>query len=116
MLPSCSTLHARLHRYPYDLLSQVIQTASATRFIHRGADGALDAVDRMESSRFSLTKTFMADMLGVRRPAVSKTAAALMKAGLVRYSRGQVEILDRPALEGLARGCYRNTDDLYRSP
>ena len=46
-------------------------------------------------------------MLGTRRSTVSLTAAVLQKAGLIRYHRGKVQILDRKGLESAACGCYR---------
>ena len=46
-------------------------------------------------------------MLGVGRPSITLAAGALQKAGLIRYSRGSVTILDRHGLENAACECYR---------
>lgn len=63
--------------------------------------------DRMGSDILPLTQEVISEMLGVRRPSVSVVAGTLQKAGLIRYVRGRVEILDRPALESSACECYR---------
>ena len=52
-------------------------------------------------------------MLGVRRPRVSLTAGMLQAAGLIRYTRGRVSIVDRPRLEEAACDCYRIVRDEY---
>ena len=50
-------------------------------------------------------------MLGARRPTVSVAAAVLQKAGLVRYARGRMEVLDRAGLEAASCGCYAAVRD-----
>ena len=62
--------------------------------------------DRMPSDEFMLTQEFLAMMLGVRRTSVTFAMASLKKAGLLRYSRGHVKILDRDGLARCACECY----------
>jgi hypothetical protein len=62
--------------------------------------------DRMQSDEFLLTQEFLAMMLGVQRTGVSAAAGALQRAGLIRYSRGIVTILDRQGLGARACECY----------
>jgi CRP-like cAMP-binding protein len=63
--------------------------------------------DRFESSTLPLTQEYLAHMLGNSRPMVSVAAKSLQQEGLIKYSRGKVEILDRPGLENHACECYR---------
>jgi DNA-binding transcriptional regulator YhcF (GntR family) len=60
----------------------------------------------MQSDEFLLTQEFLAMMLGVQRTGVSVAAGALQRAGLIRYKRGAVTILDRRGLERRACECY----------
>ena len=62
--------------------------------------------DRVDGDVVPLKQQFLAEMLGVHRPAVTLAAGALQKAGVIRYSRGKVTVLDRGALEDAACGCY----------
>jgi CRP-like cAMP-binding protein len=62
--------------------------------------------DRTRSDRLPLTQEFLGFMLGVQRSTVSGAAAALQTKGLIRYSRGQIEILDRDGLKANACECY----------
>ena len=62
--------------------------------------------DRMRSDEFLLTQEFLAMMLGVQRTGVSAAAGALQRAGLIRYRRGVVTILDRRGLKRRACECY----------
>ncbi len=79
----------------------------------RCARWLLTTHDRMESDTFSLTHEYLAMMLGVRRAGVSVAAEALQAAGLIRYSRGRITILDRRGLEGAACECYGRVRDEY---
>lgn len=75
--------------------------------------------DRTESDRFQLTQEFLAEMLGTRRTTVALVSGALQRAGLIEYSRGRVNILDREGLKGISCECYAVTErllhDLERS-
>lgn len=63
--------------------------------------------DRADGSQLKLTQEFIALMLGVHRPSVSKNANKLQEIGLIRYQRGTITILDRTGLENRACECYR---------
>jgi hypothetical protein len=62
--------------------------------------------DRVNDRALPLTQEFLSHMLGVQRTTVTAAASALQAAGMIRYSRGVIEILDRPALEAGACECY----------
>jgi Mn-dependent DtxR family transcriptional regulator len=58
------------------------------------------------SETFTLTQEFLSHMLGVRRTTVSIEAHALQEAGLIRYRRGHINILNRDGIEDCACECY----------
>jgi Mn-dependent DtxR family transcriptional regulator len=62
--------------------------------------------DRVGASEINLTQEFLAQMLGVRRTSVNAAASALQKLGLIRYRRGLIQILNRPAIEAKSCECY----------
>jgi CRP-like cAMP-binding protein len=66
----------------------------------------LQAQDVMQSAVIELTQEFLSHMLGVQRSSVSVSAHGLQAAGLIRYSRGRIEIRDRAGLEDAACECY----------
>jgi CRP-like cAMP-binding protein len=74
----------------------------------------LMAHDRARADEFALTHQFLAEMLGVRRPTVSDVAAGLQAAGLVRYRRGILRVLDRRGLERAACECYGAMTTFYQ--
>jgi CRP-like cAMP-binding protein len=66
----------------------------------------LQAADTVESNTVRLTQEFLSHMLGCQRTSVTLTAHALQKSGLIRYTRGKIEILDRTAISECACECY----------
>lgn len=102
-------LHEILLRYLNSLLRQVAQTAAcnASHTIEeRLSRWLLMCHDRVASDQINLTQEFIAEMLGTRRATVNVGAINLQSAGLIKYNRGRIQILDRPGLEGFACECY----------
>jgi CRP-like cAMP-binding protein len=105
--------HLRLRnlvgRYQALLLMQARQNA-ACHALHpvrsRLCRWLLQSQDTIGSAAFTLTQEFLSHMLGVRRNTVSIEAHALQEAGLIRYSRGHITILNREGLEDCACECY----------
>src|SRR6266581_265381 len=105
-------MRAAMLRYTHVFFNQVAQTAACAHFHsleQRCCRWLLMTHDRMPSDTFLLTHEFLAMMLGVRRAGVSVAAGALQRAGLIRYHRGRVTILDREGLEERACECYAVT-------
>lgn len=106
-----SGLRQATQRYLQAYLSQVSQSVACNR-LHptkaRFARWVLMTHDRVGDDEFHLTQEFLADMLGVRRPSVSVVASAFQNAGLIRYTRGRLAIVDRSGLEQLCCECYGN--------
>ncbi|HEX8885036.1 MAG TPA: Crp/Fnr family transcriptional regulator [Noviherbaspirillum sp.] len=96
-------------RYLQAYLSLVSQSVVCNRLHHvepRFARWVLMTHDRVLGDDFYLTQEFLADMLGVHRPTVSLVAGAFQQAGMIRYNRGHMTILQREALEDLCCECY----------
>ncbi|HYP02614.1 MAG TPA: Crp/Fnr family transcriptional regulator [Pyrinomonadaceae bacterium] len=111
-----NALTALLHRYTHSLLTQISQSAACNRFHlvnERLARWLLMTHDRTEGDEFRLTQEFLSQMLGVRREGVTVAAGILQKQKLIRYSRGQIRILDRAGLEATACKCYEVVKDEY---
>jgi CRP-like cAMP-binding protein len=64
------------------------------------------SLDRLPSNVLSMTQELIANMLGVRREGVTEAAGHLQQAGLIKYSRGRITVLDRPRLEMRVCECY----------
>jgi len=110
-------------RYKESLLAQVQQTAACNALHHleeRLARWLLQALDRTDGSNIPLTQELISQMLAVRRSTVTVIAGKLQEAGLIRYHRGRIEIVDRLKLEEAACECYgtirRRTDAVFRTP
>jgi CRP-like cAMP-binding protein len=98
-----------LNRYAHAFFHQAA-LALACNGVHpaerRCARTLLQTQDRVGADQFLLTQEFLAQMMGVRRPRASEAAGVLREAGLIRYARGRMTILDRPGLESASCECY----------
>jgi CRP-like cAMP-binding protein len=103
-------------RYSHTMLIQASITAGCNR-LHpleqRAARWLLTMSDRLDRPSFPLTHEFFAVLLGAHRPSVSLAAQMLQQAGLIRYHRGQVEIIDRPGLINASCQCYRTITEHF---
>ena len=103
------TMHLLL-RYTQALITQMAQTAVCNR--HHSVDQQLCrwlllSLDRLASNELSMTQELIANMLGVRREGVTEAAGKLQDAGLIRYRRGTITVVDRPGVEARACECYQ---------
>jgi CRP-like cAMP-binding protein len=96
-------------RYTQALITQMSQTAVCNR--HHSLDQQLCrwlllSLDRLQGNELVMTQELIANMLGVRRESVAGNALQLQKAGLIRYVRGRITVLDRKGLERRSCECY----------
>jgi CRP-like cAMP-binding protein len=98
-----------LLRYTQALITQMCQTAVCNR--HHSVEQQLcrwllTTMDRIPSGQLTMTQELVASILGVRREGVTESAGNLQRAGLIRYRRGHIEVVDRAGLEKTACECY----------
>src|SRR5580765_3339733 len=96
-------------RYTQALITQMAQTAACNR--HHTLDQQLCrwlllSRDRLRGDELLMTQELIANMLGVRREGVTAAALQLQQAGLIRYTRGHITLLDRGGLERRCCECY----------
>jgi CRP-like cAMP-binding protein len=100
-------------------LMALVQQAAACNALH-GVEGRLarwllQALERLDASTLALTQESLAQALGVRRTTLTLIACKFRDLGLIRYQRGRIDIVNRPALEKMACECYatlrRRSDD-----
>ncbi|MBC7942204.1 MAG: Crp/Fnr family transcriptional regulator [Chitinophagaceae bacterium] len=98
-----------LLRYTQALIAEIGQTAACNRHHSLGRQLCrclLHNLDRAPGNQLVMTHELIARLLGVRREGVSERAIKLQQAGLIRYARGHISVLDRPGLEARSCECY----------
>jgi Mn-dependent DtxR family transcriptional regulator len=103
-------------RYVQALVTQMSQTAVCNR--HHSLDQQLCrwlllSFDRLQGDELVMTQELIAKMLGVRREGVHEAASKLQDAGLIHYSRGRINVLDRKELEKRSCECYASVKREY---
>ena len=98
-----------LLRYTQALLTQMCQTAVCNR--HHTMEQQLCrwlllTLDRLPTNELIMTQELVSFMLGVRREGITEIAGRLQAAGIIRYRRGHISVLDRSGLEARACECY----------
>ncbi len=100
---------ALVESYTQALFGQISQAAACNR-LHSSEERLsrwlLMSHDRVGSDEFMITQEFLGQMLAARRSTVSVSAGILQRAGLIRYVRGHVTIVDRAGLEAVSCECY----------
>ena len=106
----CEALHELILRYLNVLIAEIAQSALCHRF-HTVEEALgrwlLMAQDRLNTDSLKLTQEIISHALGVPRTGVTMAAGALQRAGLIRYSRGKIMIVDRARLEANSCECFR---------
>jgi hypothetical protein len=109
VLPGLPELRRRVELYSQLAFDVTAQSAACNR-VHvteeRCARWLLMSQDRAGRGEFKLTQVFLAQMLGVRRPAVTVAIGVLESAGVIQHRRGRIRIIDRAGLENAACECY----------
>lgn len=106
----CDSLHKFVLHYAHTLIVQLAQSSACNQFHtiqQRLCRWLLTSQDRARSSEIKSTQELLSQMLGVNRSSASQAASALQRAGLIRYRRGRITILNRPGMEAAACECYQ---------
>jgi CRP-like cAMP-binding protein len=109
LLEESNDFRSIVNAYQSIVLLQAQQSAACHAFHSieaRLCRWLLHSADTVESNMVHLTQEFLSHMLGCQRTSVTMTAHALQTSGLIRYTRGRIELLDRPGLEECACECY----------
>lgn len=108
-------------RYTQALITQISQTAVCNR--HHTIEQQLCrwlllTLDRLNSEELVMTQELIASMLGVRREGITEAAGKLQQAGIIRYRRGHITVLDQIGLKAHVCECYdvvkKEFDRLFR--
>jgi len=100
-------------RFVYFMMRQFTQTCACNQFHTidaRLCRWLVAIAERSQSKRLDLTQEFLARILGVQRTSIGPAATELREAGIIRYSRGVIEILDEERLKARACECYSIVD------
>jgi CRP-like cAMP-binding protein len=118
----CGPLHDLLLYYVHTLIVQLAQSSACNQFHtirQRLSRWLLASQDLWGSSEIRSTQESLSQMLGVNRGSANQAARSLQRAGLIRYRRGRITILNRSGLETGACECYRiirsECDRFFRS-
>jgi CRP-like cAMP-binding protein len=109
-------LQRLLFKHTQALMTQLAQAAVCNRLHHleqRLCRWLLLTRDCLSTDQLDVTQESLAQMLGVRREAVTAAAGKLQRAGLIRYKRGRAFVLDRTGLEAGSCECYGIIRDEY---
>ena len=116
LLNTDDQLRTVMLRYAHAMFTQIGQSVVCNQrhsLRQRCARWLLMTHDRVPGDQFHLTHEYLAVMLGVRRAGVTVAAGNLQKAGLIRYRRGEITIINRAGLEEVSCECYRLVADVY---
>ena len=116
LLQASPALQRALNCYVHVRLVQLATSSACLRFHQIGprlARWLLMSQDRAHADSFHVTQEFLAYMLGVRRVGITVAAGRLQRAGLIRYHRGELGVIDRAGLEAAACSCYRADCEAY---
>jgi len=105
-----------LLRYTQALITQMAQTAVCNRYHtldQQLCRWLLLSLDRLQGNELVMTQELIANMLGVRREGVTEGALKLQQAGLIRYTRGHISVLDREGLQKRSCECYAVVNKEY---
>jgi CRP-like cAMP-binding protein len=106
----CGSFHKLVLYYAHTLIVQLSQSSACNQFHttqQRLCRWLLTSQDRARSPEIKSTQEFLSQMLGVNRGSASQAASTLQRAGLIRYRRGRITILNRSGMEAAACECYR---------
>lgn len=104
-----SAVRTVMLRYTQAFIQQIAQQAACSRLhsiVERCASSLLMTHARVRADEFALTQESLAQMLGVRRATVTTAAGMLQHAGLIRYTRGRITIVNQKKLERASCGCH----------
>jgi CRP-like cAMP-binding protein len=106
----CGVFHDVALRYLYVVVKQISQTCVCNHFhtIEARLCRWLTVMrERSDNKQLSLTQEFLSQMLGVQRTSIGMIAQSMQMAGIIRYRRGKIEIVDDERLKRAACECFR---------